>query len=310
MKIDRILFPIDFSGYSQELNNQVEWLAQTFQSHVTLLHVFEIPTGWYGGIEGPILTAADLAAIRDSENQRLKEYKINIPEAQLTRITLEGGVAWQIAKWVETHATDSIVMGTHGFGPLRRLLLGSVAMNVLHDVDCPIWTQAPGSTKHQTFHPVKNILCLIELTEEAVPLLRFAKSMSTAVGATVRLIHTTPLFDDPLVRYLDAEFHRHLNDLASEEIARRQQEAGTAFPVSITNGHITQDTAEMASDQEVDLILIGRGKARGVLGSLRTHAYDIIRGAPCPVLSYSADRLANEESVVSRENLVGAAPSN
>ena len=31
-------------------------------------------------------------------------------------------------------------MPTHGFGPLRRFLLGSVAAKVLHDAQCPVWT--------------------------------------------------------------------------------------------------------------------------------------------------------------------------
>ena len=34
-----------------------------------------------------------------------------------------------------------------------------------------------------------------------------------------------------------------------------------------------------------DLILIGRGMLHETMGRLRTHAYGIIRHAPCPVLS-------------------------
>jgi len=33
------------------------------------------------------------------------------------------------------------------------------------------------------------------------------------------------------------------------------------------------------------LIVIGRGVLQGTLGRLRTHAYGIIRNAPCPVIS-------------------------
>ena len=60
MNFQRILFPIDFSESSQKLNDQVEWLAGKFDSHVTLLHVFEIPSSWYGGADAPMLTGDDI----------------------------------------------------------------------------------------------------------------------------------------------------------------------------------------------------------------------------------------------------------
>ncbi len=31
-------------------------------------------------------------------------------------------------------------MPTHGYGPFRRFILGSVTAKVLHDADCPVWT--------------------------------------------------------------------------------------------------------------------------------------------------------------------------
>ena len=146
MKFNRILFPVDFSEYSLSLNAQVEWLARRFNSNVTLLHVFEIPSSWYGGADAPMLSGEDIVAFANDEKQRLQEYSIHIPESRIERVSLEGGAAWHIANWAKEHASDLVVMGTHGFGALRRMLLGSVAMKVLHDVDCPVWTQAPKQT--------------------------------------------------------------------------------------------------------------------------------------------------------------------
>jgi nucleotide-binding universal stress UspA family protein len=42
---------------------------------------------------------------------------------------------------------------------------------------------------------------------------------------------------------------------------------------------------EVAERVGAGLIVIGRGVHTGVLGRLRAHAYEIIRNAPCPVLS-------------------------
>ena len=106
MKFHRILFPVDFSDYSQKLNGQVEWLAQRFNSKVTLLHVFEIPSSWYGGADAPMLSGEDIVAFANDERQRLQEYSIHIPESRLERVSLEGGAAWHIANWTKEHDTD------------------------------------------------------------------------------------------------------------------------------------------------------------------------------------------------------------
>jgi nucleotide-binding universal stress UspA family protein len=144
------------------------------------------------------------------------------------------------------------------------------------------------------FGAINHIVCSIELTNELVPLLRFAKQLAATFGATVRLLHVVPDQEVLEYKYFDVDFHHRISEMAAAEIARRQQEAGTDFPLSITSGHIAQDAAALALDQKAELILIGRGKAQGVFGSLRTNAAEIIRQAPCPVLSYSMDWLAKE----------------
>jgi len=294
IKFDRILFPVDFSDYSKKLNTQVEWLANKFNSTVTMLHVCEIPASWYGGADAPLANADDIVAIAKSEKQHLRDYPIEIPENRVDRVSLQGGAAWHIANWTKEHDTDLIVMGTHGFGALRRMLLGSVAMKVLHDVDCPVWMQPAGSGNPPNFAGITNILCLIEPTDEAVPLLQFAKRMAGDLGASVRLLHVIPEQAVREYRYFDGDFQKRISEMAQQEIAKNQKEAGTAFPLTITKGHIANDAADVALNYNADLILIGRGKARGVFGSLRSHVADIIREAPCPVLSYSPDWLVKK----------------
>jgi nucleotide-binding universal stress UspA family protein len=297
MRIDRILFPIDFSDHSRAMNSEVEWLASQFSSHVTLLHVFEVPTSWYGSGEAPLMTGADFMAYADEEKQRLQDYPLQLPENRIQRISAEGSAAWHIAKWTKEHDVDLIVMGTHGYGPVRRLLLGSVAMKVLHDVECPVWTH-PVSTeaKSDPKRGISSILCSIELSGEVVPLLRFTKDLAADFAATVHLVHCVPETESRPAKYFDRELHRSLKGWACEEISRLQHEAGTDFPLDITERFIAQDIAELATDQHADLVVIGRGKTQGTFGTLRTNAYEIIRQAPCPVLSFSMEQNQGDSS--------------
>lgn len=301
MRIDHILFPVDFSDHSRMLNSEVEWLASHFHSRVTLLHVFEIPTSWYGGGEAALINSEDILAYAESEKQRLKDYRLQLPEDRIQRISAEGGAAWHIAKWAGEHDVDLIVMGTHGYGPLRRLLLGSVAMKVLHDVHCPVWMHPfhRDSETHQD--EISNIVCALELTEEATPLLRFAKDLATDFGAQVHVVHTVPNTVSGGNRSFDMGFHRQLIKLAEEEIRGLQNQAGTGFSLTLTENSIVQDVAKVVLDKRADLVVIGRGVAQGTFGTLRTHAYDIIRQVPCPVLSYSMDLQGLSSSVTECE---------
>jgi nucleotide-binding universal stress UspA family protein len=289
VRIDHILFPVDFSEHSRALNSTVEWLASRFDSHVTLLHVFEVPTSWYGGGESPLIAGKDILAFAEAEKQRLNEYVVRIPENQTQRVSAEGGAAWHIANWAKENDVDLIVMGTRGFGAFRRLLLGSVAMKVLHDVSCPVWTHSANGAIGAPMQGISKIVCALELTEEAVPLLRFTKELAAEFGARVRLLHTLPETETGPYRYLGTGFPRQLMNLKEEAIAHLQREAETDFPLTITEKNIARDAADVALAEQADLIVIGRGKAQAPLGSLRTHAYEIIREAPCPVLSFAKD---------------------
>jgi nucleotide-binding universal stress UspA family protein len=274
MKIDHILFPIDFSEHSRALNEEAASLANFFQAKVTLLHVFEIPPAWYETGDLPMGGAVAMGsgyftAFVDGARERLDQYRIDVPENRVERVLAEGDAAWHIANHAKEQAVDLVVMGTHGHGALRRLLLGSVAMKVLHDVSCPVWMHHHrGHEAHNA--PAARIVCSLELSDEAVPLLRFTKELADTMGAQVRLIHVVA--DDKA---------------AEQEIAKRQEAAGTDFPAATPEGPVALDIAEFAEDQQADLIVIGRGKAQRALGSLRTHAYEIIRYANCPVLSFA-----------------------
>ena len=291
MKIKHILYPVDFSDCSRALNRQVEWVANHFDAEVTLLHVFEIPVMWYGTGEPPMINAECFQQFASNAEEQLSGYPIELPASRVNRAIEEGDVAWHINNWVEEHDVDLVMMGTHGYGSMRRLLLGSVAMKVLHDVSCPVWTSSP----HEESLPKKpmapsRILCALELTEEAVPLLRFVNKLAQDLRASVHLIHTVPGTDSRPYRYFDMDLRNYLKECTANDIAKSQHEAGTDFPVTITEGSISQITAAVAADQQADLVVIGRGKAQAVLGTLRTHAYEIIRHAPCSVLSYCSAR--------------------
>jgi hypothetical protein len=98
-----------------------------------------------------------------------------------------------------------------------------------------------------------------------------------------------------LYKYFD------LTKMVGEEISNLQTQAGTDFPISLTKSYIAQNTTQVALERRADLIVIGRGKSQAAFGSLRTHAYEIIRRASCPVLSYSTDWHPHNSSALGQD---------
>jgi len=302
MKFNHILFPIDFSGRNRALNRQVEWLAARFDSRVTLLHVFEIPATWYAAAEVSYISIEAFNEPRQSAQQHLNEYSIKVPETRLQRVLAEADTAAQIVNFVDEHDVDIIVMGTHGYGAMQGWLMGSVTAKVLHRATCPVWTDALLHSAPRD-PSVSKILCAIETIDEAIPLLRFTDQLAQDLGATVRLIHSVPELQTRPNRYFDFDLHRYLMESARVDVAKMQREAGTEFPVTISGLEISNALSEAASEYGSDLILTGRGKAQKPLGRFQTHVYDIVRHAPCPVLSYSVDHLERISSSYSAGHL-------
>jgi len=83
----------------------------------------------------------------------------------------------------------------------------------------------------------------------------------------------------------DIEFENSLRKDARERIESLQRSVGIKAPLCVAAGHVAETARDEALRHGSDLIVIGRGVLDETLGRLRTHAYGIIRQAPCPVVS-------------------------
>ena len=64
-------------------------------------------------------------------------------EDRITRAVVIGVPHAAIVEYAATHHADLIVVGTHDYGPIKQLLLGSVAERVLRHAECPVMTVPP-----------------------------------------------------------------------------------------------------------------------------------------------------------------------
>jgi len=286
--LDRILLPVDFSGRCQGAVRYAEALAAQFGSELTLLHVLPPPHYEFSALEvgGSVLNelfASRAAHVRKELNSYMER---ELQDVVVKRVLLEGDPARCIVGHAHAERVGLIVMPTHGYGPFRRFILGSVTAKVLHDADCPVWTgvhleQAPqaGSIKFQT------ILAALDLGPQSRKTLEWAWQMASEFQARLVAIYVIPCLEAKSGEYYDAEWRAHLDTQCRREIDGFQSELGSQAEVLLESGDPPSVICGAASRLEADLLVIGRGSAAGRFGRLRANAYSIIRQSPCPVIS-------------------------
>ena len=285
MRFDNILFPVDFSDSCSELKADVEWIARRFNSSVTLLHVFEIPPAWYGMGDTYALNTDWLSEIMQQARNRLDEFTIDLPPLQVKRVLLEGQAAAEIREYCHNNPVDLVAMATHGHGALEGLLMGSVAAKVLHNVSAPLWLRPPEATK-LTVNGQFRIVCGIDLGEETVPVLRYAKNLAQALNASVTVVHSVAEDELRPNKYFDYDLHKTLKSMAENDLALLQKNAGTDFATLVTDFQIGQALTTAVGELKANLVVIGRGHSRRFMGRFRTHTYDLLNQVQCPVFSY------------------------
>jgi nucleotide-binding universal stress UspA family protein len=287
--IQKILLPVVFSercfGAARYLAHP---LAKKFDSEITILHVMS-PYYDFGTAELASPSPKDFIAQKQAQaRQSLDAFLSDELSAEnVKRVLLEGDPARMIVEYAQSEHSDLILMPTHGYGPFRRLLLGSVTSKVLHDADCPVLTTAhtANSAPGDCISP-KHILCAVDLGPHSARALDWASRLAVDFGAKLTLVHVITSLDPRTEEYYFApEWRSYVLDQARTDVQHLQGSIGTHAEVDLEMGEVAKSVCFVAGDRKADLLVIGRGSAAGVLGRFRTNAYAIIRESACPVVS-------------------------
>ncbi len=281
--IKHIVFPVDFSDRS---NGAVPFVVEMARRHDARVTLIAVAYPYYvGGFEGAPMIDPQL--ILDGVKPQLDNaFLSDFAGLKVDRMAVLGDPARAITDFVAANKVDLVMMPTHGYGPFRQFLLGSVTAKVLHDVHVPVWTTAhTGEAPDREHLAMRKILCAVDASPASIELMRWAAGLSKKLGATLRLVHAVPSIEAWPERQMDQEFESTLRDNARRTIQDLEKAADIEVAVCVGAGTVPDVVREEALQHGADLVLIGRGALQETLGRLRTHSYGIIRHAPCPVLS-------------------------
>jgi nucleotide-binding universal stress UspA family protein len=285
-----ILFPTDFSETAAASFPAAVAMAKCSGAKLTLINVWHVPAVYYSSIDPVGQLMIDYPDLLEQASNRLEALAATADTAgspiMIEKTVIEGEPAPALVAWAEEKGVDLIMMGTHGHGAFRNLLLGSVTAKVLHDSACAVWTAAHSRGENPAGQgPYKRMLCATSGSPRDEELLRGADALAREYGAELRLVHAIPAPPAQVERGVGQEFEMYLSDSLREEIAGLQRRAGLNLPLCIRAGSVSEAVREVALQNQTDLVVIGRGTIHDTLGRLRTNTYAIIRDAPCPVLS-------------------------
>jgi universal stress protein F len=133
----RILVALDGSPAQRPVFDQALKLATRLDGRIVLFHAVVIPTH----LPPRALSMApdDVAGLlSDDAREQLEMLARDAPPALVERIHVEVGTAWRaVCDAAKADAVDLVVIGSHGYGGIDRLL-GTTAAKIVDHAPCSV----------------------------------------------------------------------------------------------------------------------------------------------------------------------------
>ena len=274
-----ILFLTDFSEASQTAMEYAAVLAKHHDATFYAAHVQTPTTPPY--LEGPALMEY-FDVSREQKREQLT--KLVAPLHVKSEVLLsEGLIEYAIERWTVMRGIDLIVIGTHGWRGLQRILLGSTAELILRSAICPVLTVGPhvSMTERQPDY-VDRILFATDLTPQSEYAITYALSLAHERCAHLTFMHV-------IDKHSHIPDERRVREYCESELRRLAPSDARLWcdpQFVVVEGDPAQEILNFAETDNADLIVLGLPQDKVFSTHFRTGVtYSVVSGAPCPVLT-------------------------
>jgi nucleotide-binding universal stress UspA family protein len=141
MEIKKILVPVDFSENSQKILGSAGDIAGQFGASLSVVFVVQS----FDDYSGFFVPHMPVAQFEEEMVQGAEQKMANFLEGHegIEAKVLVGDVAEEVVRHAEETGVDMIIMGTHGYKGLEKVMFGSVAEKVVKTAPCPVLTINP-----------------------------------------------------------------------------------------------------------------------------------------------------------------------
>jgi nucleotide-binding universal stress UspA family protein len=294
--INRIVFATDFSDSSAQAFPYALLLAEAYRAQLYLFHAVVLhaddphsPTHRFPDRERLYEQLHDTAEVALASATTAHDTEVQIYQA--SRRALSPLAA--ILDFIEECGADLVVMGTHGRSGVGRLLLGSVAREVVRLCPCPVLTVRG---RGQQLHRIDRVAVPVDFSDHSALALNHGCDLAALFGARLQIAHVVeealypefyyPVLASPLT--LTPAMRQQVEDQLRVWL-RDKMGGDLEADVHVVAGRPAHEITALAEMQNSDLIVIsshGRtGFRRALMGSV---AEDIVAHAACPVFTVKA----------------------
>ena len=145
-EVKKILVPVDFSENSVKLLQHAVDTAGKSAASLVVLYVVE-GIDKYSGLSIPHISLSEvekeLVQSAQTKMELFLEEHLESSPVPHEGVVLNGDIVDEINNYAAKEGIDMIIMGTHGYKGLEKVLFGSVAERVVKTASCPVLTFNP-----------------------------------------------------------------------------------------------------------------------------------------------------------------------
>lgn len=217
-----ILVPIDFSQNSQSAIQAAKLIAKTTGAKLNLLHAYVpfVPTEIHVPISANLYTEVEESMKASLESSREELAADGIPAEAFW---VEGPVLKAVVEYADTLKADLVVIGRTGRGGFLDKLFGSVATDIVRNLECvPVLTIPPDAELVK----IDRIVYATQLEHDEEDAIRLSVAFARALGAKLIFMKLNSLIQpdiQPDQQYIDplkAEFGFTDEDFVFVDIGR------------------------------------------------------------------------------------------
>jgi nucleotide-binding universal stress UspA family protein len=137
----KILVAVDLSEATPRVLQVTERVARQSSGEVRLLHVAEAEPDFIGyDAAGPDVVRDQVAKEFRGEHKSIQAYADQLRAAGLDASArlIQGPIVETVFKEARRFEADMLIVGSHGFGAIYDLLIGSISRGILKDTDIPV----------------------------------------------------------------------------------------------------------------------------------------------------------------------------
>ncbi len=283
LQFNNILFPTDFSVFSEAALPYAEALARRYEATLYPAHVVP-PEPYHSLPMEPFPVTLDYAW-RAAEESLAKLVALDELKDIHHHPVLKQGPLWEsISGMVEKNRIDLIVLGTHGRTGLSRLAMGSVAEEIYRRANCPVLCVGP-KVPHKSQHApeFRRILFPTDFSEASKSALPYALTLAEETEAQLILLHLIPL-----VPVLDREQVKTAAIQRLKALIPHDAAPWCALEFDVRFEFPAEAIVRAATRHRADIIVMGvqqSGHARAVSHLPWATATEVVATASCPVLT-------------------------